>query len=75
MMEKDRAWGGELEMSILSKLYQCGFLIHANGRPNISVINFQDLFYQVDSCEHITEKNTYHLAYHLNVTTSVSLIF
>ncbi len=39
MMEKDRAWGGELEMSILSKLYKCGFLIHANGRPNISVIN------------------------------------
>jgi uncharacterized protein YdcH (DUF465 family) len=41
MIEKDRAWGGELEMSILSKLYQCGFIIHATGRPNISV----------DSCE------------------------
>lgn len=37
MMSKDRAWGGELEMSILSKLYKCGFLIHANNRPNISV--------------------------------------
>ena len=37
-IEKERAWGGELEMTILSKIYQCGFLIHANGRPVISVI-------------------------------------
>jgi hypothetical protein len=37
MIERDRAWGGELEMSIISKIHQCGFLIHASGRPNISV--------------------------------------
>jgi OTU domain-containing protein 3 len=39
-MEKDHVWGGELELSILSKLYKCGFLIHANNRPDISVCNF-----------------------------------
>lgn len=55
MIERERAWGGELEMTILSKLYKCGFMIHANNRPNISV----------DSCEDIHEKKTYHLAYHL----------
>jgi len=57
-MELDRAWGGELELSILSKLYRCGFLIHAVARPSISV----------DSCEDIADKQTYHLAYHLNVS-------
>ena len=57
-MELDRAWGGELELSILSKLHRCGFLIHAVGRPSISV----------DSCEDIPDKQTYHLAYHLNVS-------
>ena len=36
-IEKERAWGGELEMAILSKIYKCAFIIHANGRPNISV--------------------------------------
>ncbi|TNV85140.1 hypothetical protein FGO68_gene1959 [Halteria grandinella] len=55
MIERDRTWGGELEMSILSKQYQCAFVIHANGRPNIAV----------DSCEHIANKQVFHLAYHL----------
>ena len=36
MIERDRVWGGELELSILSKLFKCGFLIHANNRPDIS---------------------------------------
>jgi hypothetical protein len=36
-IEKAGAWGGELEMAILSKIYKCAFIIHANGRPNISV--------------------------------------
>ena len=39
-VEKEKAWGGELEMTILSKVYKCGFIIHANGRPNISVSNY-----------------------------------
>ena len=47
MMSKDRAWGGELEMSILSKLYKCGFLIHANNRPNISVNVIITIFYRL----------------------------
>ena len=37
MMANDHVWGGELELSILSKLYKCGFIIHANNRPDISV--------------------------------------
>lgn len=37
MMEGPRAWGGEMEMSIFSKLYKCAFIIHANGRPEITV--------------------------------------
>lgn len=36
-IEIEKAWGGELEMAILSKIYKCAFIIHANGRPNISV--------------------------------------
>lgn len=56
MMQRDRVWGGELEMSILSKLYKCAFMIHATGRPNISV----------DSCEDVKDKKVYQLAYHLN---------
>jgi hypothetical protein len=36
-IERDSVWGGELEMAILSKIYSCAFIIHANGRPNISV--------------------------------------
>ncbi len=56
-IQRERAWGGELELSILSRLYQCGFIIHASGRPDIIV----------DSCEGVPDKKTYHLAYHLNV--------
>jgi len=36
-IEFERAWGGELEMAILSKIYTCAFNIHANGRPIIRV--------------------------------------
>ena len=37
MIERSHWWGGELEMSILSKLYKCAFVIHATGRPEITV--------------------------------------
>ncbi len=36
-MEKDHVWGGEPEISILSKLYNCIFIIHSSNRPNITV--------------------------------------
>eukprot|EP00347_Sterkiella_histriomuscorum_P018742 403344352 len=57
MIEREHTWGGELELSILSKIYNCAFIIHANNRPDISV----------DSVEGENKnKKTYHLAYHLN---------
>lgn len=37
LIERNHVWGGELEMSILSKLYKCAFIIHANNRPDICV--------------------------------------
>ena len=37
VMEREHTWGGELELSILSKIYKCAFVIHANGRPDIYV--------------------------------------
>jgi hypothetical protein len=37
MMGKDHIWGGDLELSILSKILQCSFVIHANNRPDITV--------------------------------------
>lgn len=37
VIERDHVWGGELEMSILSKLFSCAFIIHANNRPDITV--------------------------------------
>lgn len=37
MIEREHSWGGELELSILSKIYKCAFVIHANNRPDISV--------------------------------------
>lgn len=40
MMAKDHVWGGELELSILSKLYKCIFIIHANNRPDI-IVSFE----------------------------------
>lgn len=39
LVERDHVWGGELEMSILSKLNKCAFIIHANNRPDITVQN------------------------------------
>jgi hypothetical protein len=36
-MGKDHIWGGDLELSILSKTLQCSFVIHANNRPDITV--------------------------------------
>ena len=69
VISRDHAWGGELELSILSKLYKCAFVIHANGRPEITVILFlYNTHQQVDSLEEEENKNTYHLAYHLNVS-------
>jgi hypothetical protein len=38
-LEKAHVWGGDLEMSILSKLYNCIFVIHATNRPDIRVDN------------------------------------
>lgn len=37
MISKDHTWGGDLELGILSKLYNCEFIIHALNRPDISV--------------------------------------
>ena len=37
MMEREHTWGGELELSILSKLLNCEFIVHANNRPDIHV--------------------------------------
>lgn len=33
----DHVWGGDVEMSILSKIYNCIFVIHASGRPDLTV--------------------------------------
>lgn len=40
MIQREHAWGGELELSILSKLYNCSFVIHAYNRPDITVNSF-----------------------------------
>lgn len=39
VISREHTWGGELELSILSKLFRCAFVIHANGRPEITVIS------------------------------------
>ena len=76
MIAKDRAWGGELEMSILSKLYKCGFLIHANNRPNISVSSLPVMmcvFYRLTAVK-ISKKNRY-IIWHIilmNIITALS---
>ena len=67
-LDKDRAWGGELELSILSKLYHCGFTIHAFNRPIITVDSWEDE--NDESIKVNGEKKQYHLAYHLNVSHS-----
>lgn len=42
-MEKDHTWGGDVELSVLSILYNCAFKIHANNRPIIEVSNYIDI--------------------------------
>lgn len=42
-MDREHSWGDELELSILSKLYNCKFIIHANNRPDITVLNYSGL--------------------------------